>query len=372
MNLLVILNDLDIGGAQNYTISLMNEFVTMGHKVHLRVLSCKMPFKHRLSEQVEVKIWERKFKLDFSVLRNIRTEIKNEHFDGVITSYIIYQKLSTIFMQKLPVTIYPIHSTVELNRETYWLNYFSYKLKKRNEIYLTSIDNQTLYLTQSYHLKNGFFYQINNGVDTNKFTLPPGEFDRDPFLILQRINPMHKIILMIAGFREEKRHIDAIDAFKLLKEKRNNVSLVFVGDNRKDECGRLKKYAATKNLEDIHFFTADIAGDVRNFYWSSDIFTLTSNKVETFPISALEAMSSGLPCVLTNVGGAMNLISDNNNGIIVDPENPVSISNGWGNCLEMISRTKSKQIREKIISMYSIKNSANQYLELIIKQNVDQ
>lgn len=39
MKILVILNDLDIGGAQNYTISLMNEFVKLGHKVELRILS---------------------------------------------------------------------------------------------------------------------------------------------------------------------------------------------------------------------------------------------------------------------------------------------------------------------------------------------
>lgn len=372
MNLLVILNDLDIGGSQNYTISLMNEFIKLGHKVHLRVLSCEMSLKHRMNEKVEVKIWERKCRLDFHVLKNIRAEIKYGHYDGILASYIIYQKLATLFLQNLPVTIYPIHTTIELTRKTYWLNYILYRLKSRNEIYLTTIDNQTLYLTQSYHLRNGFFYQIYNGVDTVKFTLPPGAFDRKSFLVSRGINPSHLLILMVAGFRKEKRHIDAIDAFRLLKTEKENVSLVFVGDNRKDECTRLINYATIKKIKDIHFFTADIAGDIRNYYWSSDIFTLTSNKVETFPISALEAMSSGLPCVLTNVGGAMNFISNYKNGIIVEPENPVSISNGWKNCFEMISLTKSKQIREEAISMYSIKNSVDQYLELIMKHNVDQ
>jgi glycosyltransferase involved in cell wall biosynthesis len=98
-----------------------------------------------------------------------------------------------------------------------------------------------------------------------------------------------------------------------------------------------------------------------NFYWSSNIFTLISNIVETFPISSLEAMASGLPCVLTNVGGAKNIIKDNN-GIIVEPENIDSISDGWEECLKMINKSKSIEIREHIVTNYSIKNSAYKYL----------
>lgn len=370
MNLLVILNDLDIGGAQNYTISLMNEFVSLGHKVHLRVLSCEMSLKHRLNNQVEVKVWERKSKLDFHVLRNMHEDIKKNNYDGIIASYIIYQFLSTLFISNLPVTIYPIHTTVERKRIDYWLNYFLYKLKRRNEVYLTSIDNQTLYLTQAYHLKTGFFSQIYNGVDTERFTLPPVEFNRESFLLSKNIKPSHFLILMVAGFREEKRHQDAIEAFKLLKAERDDVSLVFVGDNRTVECNRLINDTAAKNLKDIHFFTSEIAGDVRNYYWSSAFFTLTSNKVETFPISALEAMATGLPCVLTDVGGANNLICENINGFIVVPENPDSISKGWLNCLEFISPEKSQLIRHDIIVKYSIKEAAQNYVALIAKYNV--
>jgi hypothetical protein len=65
MKILVILNDLDIGGAQNYTISLMNEFVKLGHKIELRVLSNNLLLKHRLDKQINVKVWERKKKIVF-------------------------------------------------------------------------------------------------------------------------------------------------------------------------------------------------------------------------------------------------------------------------------------------------------------------
>lgn len=371
MNILIILNDLDIGGAQNYTISLMNEFIKLGYKVELRVLSNNLLLKHRLDEHINVKVWERKKKLDFSVLIKIRNEIKQGKYDGVIASHIIYQKFATLFLKHLPITIYPIHSTMQRSKKAVILNYFIFRSKRKNEVFLTSITNQTKYLTEKYHLRKTFFNQIYNGVDTDRFTLPPSNFNREKYLLSKGINPANNVILMIAGFRKEKRHNDAINAFKLLSQSVKDVSIVFVGDNRKEEYNKLITYASKKDSENIHFFTAETAGDVRNFYWSSDIFTLTSNQVETFPISSLEAMASGLPCVLTNVGGAVNIIKNKKNGIIVEPENIISISKGWEECLKITNKSLSLEIRNSIVANYSIKTSANKYLELIPRNNVN-
>lgn len=364
MKILVILNSLDIGGAQNYTISLMNEFIKLGHKVEFRILSNNLLLKHRLDEQINVKVWERKNKLDFSVLSKIRNEIKQKRYDGVIASYIIYQKLAALFIKNSPITIYPIHSTIPRSKKSEILNYFIFRFKRKNEIFLSSIDNQTKYLTKNYHLRNNFFEQIYNGVDTGKFTLPPSDFIREEFLKSKGINPTNRIILMVAGFREEKRHIDAIDAFKLLSQTAKDTSIVFVGDNRKEECNKLINYAGKLCSENIHFFTADIAGDVRNYYWSSDLFTLTSDKVETFPISALEAMSSGLPCVLTNIGGSKDFIVDGLNGYLSKANDVININKKWKEALNCIQFKNRDQLREIVVKKYSLNKAVNDYLEL--------
>lgn len=365
MKLLIILNDLDIGGAQNYTISLINEFYELGHEIELRVLSDNIPLKGRLSNEVSVKILNRKRKFDIKVLKAIRKEIKNGNFDGIITSYIIYQRLATLFLTNLPITIYPIHSTIPKSFKIALLNFLIFRKKFRNEIFLSSIDNQTQYLTAKYRLKNDFFQQIYNGVDTVRFTPTPATFDKSEFLESKKILATNKIILMVAGFRKEKRHIDAINAFKLLLERKANVSLVFVGDNRKSEAEKLENYANQVGCGNVHFFTADVVGDIRSFYWSADIFTLTSNQVETFPISSLEAMSSGLPCVLTNIGGASDIIKEGLNGITVEPEDIKSIALGWGKVLDLNTIERKKNIRDYIVENYSIKKSAKEYLDLI-------
>jgi len=364
MRLLVILNDLDIGGAQNYTIGLLNEFVKLGHKISLRILSDNLLLKDRLSGEIEVTAWPRQRKLDLKVLKKIRQDIKNGKYAGIIASYVIYQKLATIFLSDNPITVYPIHSTTEKDGKSYILNYIIYRLKRSNEVYLTSIDSQTIFLSASYRLKNGFFKQIYNGIDTEKFMLPPDGFNRDQFLKSIGIVPEQRIILMIAGYREEKRHIDAIKAFQLLEKDFDDISLICVGDNRIKNRDILQTYIVKNNIQNIKLLMASEAGDVMSYYWSSHIFTLTSNKIETFPISALEAMACGLPCVLTRIGGASDIIVPEKNGLLCEANNIQNIKEKWARVLRHYDEYDKNFIRNIVVGKYSIKKSAKEYLQL--------
>jgi glycosyltransferase involved in cell wall biosynthesis len=58
--------------------------------------------------------------------------------------------------------------------------------------------------------------------------------------------------------------------------------------------------------------------DVQPYLNASDAFALTSD-TEGFPLSILEAMACGLPCVVTNVGGNAEAIADGIHGFVVPP-----------------------------------------------------
>ncbi len=60
-------------------------------------------------------------------------------------------------------------------------------------------------------------------------------------------------------------------------------------------------------------------------YQEADIFVLPSLS-ESFSMALLEAMASGLPIVATNVGGIPELITDGENGFLVPPADPDSLS----------------------------------------------
>lgn len=56
-----------------------------------------------------------------------------------------------------------------------------------------------------------------------------------------------------------------------------------------------------------------------------DIFVLTSNW-EGLPNAIMEAMASGLPCVVTDVGGNGELVVDGETGYVVPPNDPATMA----------------------------------------------
>jgi glycosyltransferase involved in cell wall biosynthesis len=239
-------------------------------------------------------------------------------------------------------------------------------LRRRNDRFVTSIDNQTKYLCKKHLLRADFFNQVYNGIDITKFSIVLNQFSRNEFLKRIGVPLDHKIILMVAGFREEKRHIDAIVSMHYLRSKMSNVTLICVGDNRRNERDKLQAFINEKGIAGVKLLIASEAGDVKDYYWCADIFTLTSNKVETFPISVLEAMACGLPCVLTDTGGAKDIIVNQKLGRVVPAGNVNSIANAWMEILQNCCREDCTNfIKNYVADHFQIISSAKQYLSLI-------
>src|SRR5690606_23120808 len=57
----------------------------------------------------------------------------------------------------------------------------------------------------------------------------------------------------------------------------------------------------------------------------ADIF-LMSSAWEGLPIALTEATISGLPCIVTDVGGCIEIIENSKNGIVVSPNNPQALA----------------------------------------------
>jgi glycosyltransferase involved in cell wall biosynthesis len=67
----------------------------------------------------------------------------------------------------------------------------------------------------------------------------------------------------------------------------------------------------------VHFVGA--LDDVRPVLAALDVFVLPSIAVESFSNAALEAMSMGRPVILSDIGGAREMISEGVEGYVVSP-----------------------------------------------------
>jgi glycosyltransferase involved in cell wall biosynthesis len=204
---------------------------------------------------------------------------------------------------------------------------------------------------------------VYNGVDTDKFDRNKfSEYDESEIKKEFGIKENEKIILMVARIEKEKNHKIAISAMsKLVQIMNDKVHLVFVGSGDKMYINDLKSYTQTLKIEKNIHFTGN-SNDVGRYYMVADIFTLTSNS-ETFSIAALEAMSFGIPCALTNVGGASEMIDKNINGSIMNSNDSESIAKTWENVL-----TKEyirQEIRNNIKTNFSIDKMLTKYNEIL-------
>lgn len=122
-----------------------------------------------------------------------------------------------------------------------------------------------------------------------------------------------KILVHTSNFRPVKRVADVIHIFNnVLKEVPTKLILVGDGPDR-SECERLCREL---NIYDNVKFLGKQEGIV-DILSAGDIFLIPSQS-ESFGLSALEAMSCGLPVVASSVGGLPELIVHNETGYIAE------------------------------------------------------
>ena len=122
----------------------------------------------------------------------------------------------------------------------------------------------------------------------------------------------------------------------------------------------LKRYSI--NNDQIIFL--DQRSDVQDLMTSFDLLCLCS-KAEGFPNVLGEAMSSGLPCVSTDVGDAKEIIGET--GWILPPSNSTLLAKSLDVALKNSQKELQeygKKARERIISNFSIEVVKNQYISL--------
>ena len=196
---------------------------------------------------------------------------------------------------------------------------------------------------------------IYNGVNTEKF-IHKKEYRRD---INQPFN-----ILTVSRIIKRKRIEDLLFAVKMLKENRLNIFLTVIGE------GKYKKQledltCLLKISENVQFLGYIPHEILPQYYNKADVFVLPSMN-EGMSNTVLEAIASGLPLILTNVGGTTELI--NGNGFIVDIKAPKHIARAIKNLYNDPDLNKAMGINSRNhAQFFSWKNVAQSYLRLYKK-----
>ncbi|MDD1706060.1 MAG: glycosyltransferase family 4 protein [Methanoregulaceae archaeon] len=148
---------------------------------------------------------------------------------------------------------------------------------------------------------------IPNGVDSGRFRPDPGKGSQ--LRARYGISDGEMVLIFVGNLFQVK----GLDLVISTLEKLEGVTLFVIGEDVNLESYRNR--VQNKGLQDRIIFTGRILSGIEDYYAASDAFVLPSES-EGLPLSALEAAASGLPLIVTAVGGLPDVVSDGVNGFI--------------------------------------------------------
>ena len=125
--------------------------------------------------------------------------------------------------------------------------------------------------------------------------------------------PEDAVVGIVVGDLNENKNVGTI--IKALSLVENGMHILICGLGPLEN--RLKKMAIKLGVKErCHFL--GFRTDIKELYRISDIFVFASQR-EGLPRSTMEAMLAGLPCIVSNIRGNVDLIDNKKGGFLFPP-----------------------------------------------------
>lgn len=176
-------------------------------------------------------------------------------------------------------------------------------------------------------------------------------------------NLNNKRIINVGRLTKEKGVQYLLEAFAKISTKFPDWKLTFVGngDYKENLLKRIEELNLVKQVELIPFTT-----DVKSLYLESDIYAMTS-ETEAFPMTLLEAMELGIPCVCFDCRtGPREILSNNEDGFLIDMYDLDSFSKALEKLIENDTiRYEFGKNAKKNVLRYCKENILHKWKELL-------
>jgi len=220
---------------------------------------------------------------------------------------------------------------------------------------------------QRHHASIGYparrLQTIHNGIDTSLYR-PDARMATD----LRRqwgVEPGDNVVGIVARLEPLKGHSTLFHAAAFVMAKRHNLKIVCVGAGAPGYEAELRQLAARLGI------AADVVWAGRNLqaggvYNGFDIYCSSSAHGEGFPNVIAEAMASGVPCLVTDVGDSAKIVG--NLGAVVAPRNADALAAGMLSLFDRLDHeggALKQSVRQRVVESYGLERLVQQTEECL-------
>ena len=218
---------------------------------------------------------------------------------------------------------------------------------------------------------------IDNGIDLGKYGMEAGSQrvnraellgSADSLTENKRklgLDPTRQHIICVARFHPIKDHTMLVRGFALASVKLPNADLLLAGEG--PDRGLIEDLARSLGIADRLKFLG-VRNDVPDLMRAADLFAMTSAS-EAASLTLMEAMASGCPVVVTDVGGNPELVRNGIDGVLVPRGNAEACAEAMIRILSVAALAKRMGAagRERALERFDLNRTIARYYGLYSK-----
>ncbi|MGL4990788.1 MAG: glycosyltransferase family 4 protein [Sarcina sp.] len=234
------------------------------------------------------------------------------HVHTPIVSF--YTRLLKLFFKnvKMIYTAHGYHFFKGSSKLSWIVFYTAEKFMSKYTDVLININDEDFEVSKNFHAKK--LIKMNGvGVETNRYSAE--EFG-DRIKIREEFGIKNEdfVFIMVGEHNKNKNQIELIKAMENIKDKYPHIKSIIIGDGELLEEN--KKYVKDKNLTNCNIL--GFRRDVGRLMYISDVLVSLSYR-EGLPRNLIEGLAAGKAIIATNIRGSKELVSNNENGYLVEP-----------------------------------------------------
>lgn len=191
--------------------------------------------------------------------------------------------------------------------------------------------------------KNTNITYVYNGVDSS-IVIPSFDLHSD-----LGINKDVSILIMLATYEKRKGHKFIIDVINEVLKKNKMVHMVFCGYGSESEMAIVKEYIHKLSLEEfVTLFS--YKENAFEYLAQAKLLLIGSQSLESFGLTAIEAMKYKKVVLSTNTGGLKEVIIDGEGGYTFNIDDVSGMAN---KILQLLDKSNSRLLKEQELAGYN-------------------